>query len=167
MEGKFAAAYGTNGRTVNANRSHQSLPKIWVSGIIILIGATVRMRHHLTSAAIFRFCTLPMLSLAMCASLLLTVGPTFAQDTAGGYRMSLRNKSGQVSLPDETGKGKKTYFIDLAKAGQTPVQMFGGPSGDRFKVVSYDEITATLVCEEVETKTRINLEVGKQVVLGK
>ena len=78
------------------------------------------------------------------------------------YRIVLRNTAGQISLPDESPRATKTYFIDLAKAGAAPAQFFGG-SGDRFKVLRYDEVSKVLYCVEVDTNKSFALEVGKQV----
>ena len=77
--------------------------------------------------------------------------------------MIFRNTSGQVSLPDEP--QSKTYFIDLTKAGMKPNQTFGGPTRDRFRVVTYQGnlVPPTLICEEVATKRLIILELGKVV----
>lgn len=74
------------------------------------------------------------------------------------YRMSFRNSSGWISLPDDF--GKKNYFIALAKVGVEPLY-FGGPRGMRFKVLKYHG--DILTCEEVETKKTFDLELGKWV----
>jgi hypothetical protein len=83
------------------------------------------------------------------------------------YRIIFRNTSGQISLPDEVGRNKKTYFIDLKAVGKKPDQMFGG-SGDRFRVVAYRDVEKpeTLTIEEVVTKRRIDLEVGVEMNLA-
>ena len=57
------------------------------------------------------------------------------------YKVVLRNSSGQLNLPNESGIGsnKKTYFIDLARVagGNEPPQFFGG-AGDRFKTMKWE-----------------------------
>ena len=98
-----------------------------------------------------RFCILALLCTAF-------TGILFAAEQ---YRMTLRNESGQISIPDDP--GKKTYFIDLAKAGAEPPQFFGGKSGDRFKALRYDAVSKILYCVEVATNKPFALEVGKQV----
>jgi hypothetical protein len=77
------------------------------------------------------------------------------------YRIIFRNTSGQISLPDEIGRNRKTYFIDLKAAGKKPDQYFGG-SGDRFRVVANWDLgkPEMLTIEEAATKRRIALEVG-------
>jgi hypothetical protein len=79
------------------------------------------------------------------------------------YRMCFRNTSGQISRPDESGRAKKTYFLDLniLIASASP-QYFGG-SGERFKALKYDAGRKVLTCEEVATKKVFELELGKWI----
>ena len=79
------------------------------------------------------------------------------------YRMCFMNTAGQISLPDESGRAKKTYFLDLniLIASASP-QFFGG-SGKRFKALTYDAGLKVLTCEEVDTKKIFKLEVGKWI----
>src|SRR5262245_37316720 len=89
---------------------------------------------------------------------------TSTLSAADQYRMCLRNAAGQISLPDESGRAKKTYFLDLESviaSGGGP-QYFGG-SGKRFKTLRYDAGLKVLTCEEVDTKKICELEVGKWI----
>jgi hypothetical protein len=85
------------------------------------------------------------------------------------YHIVLKNSSGQVSVPDESGVGasKKNYFISLDKVGTEPAQFFGG-TGDRFKAVKFEvkkmpdpklgeRDVSELTVEEIVTKRKIVL----------
>lgn len=91
---------------------------------------------------------------------------------AKDYRITLRNSSGQITLPDEPGKQKKTYFIDLGKIGvpTEPPQFFGG-TGDRFKCLKWEvkkmpdprlgeRDVSELTVEEIVSKKNIVLVLG-------
>jgi len=94
------------------------------------------------------------------------------------YRIILKNSSGQVSVPDESGVGpsKKNYFLSLDKVGTEPAEFFGG-SGDRFKVLKYEikripdprlgeRDVSELTVEEIVTKRKIVLVMGQDTNLA-
>jgi hypothetical protein len=85
------------------------------------------------------------------------------------YHIVLKNSSGQVSVPDESGVGpnKKNYFLSLDKVGKEPAQFFGG-TGDRFKALKFEvkkmpdprlgeRDVSELTVEEIVTKRKIVL----------
>jgi hypothetical protein len=77
------------------------------------------------------------------------------------YNIILKNSSGQISVPDETGRNKKTYFLNLSTVGQEPHQMFGG-TGDRFRVIKWepktipDPVTGTKDVSELTIEEVVN-----------
>ena len=80
------------------------------------------------------------------------------------YRMCFRNSVGQISLPDESERARKHYFIDLdLLIRSASPQYFGGSSGKRFKALTYDAGRKVLKCEEVDTKKIFELELGKWI----
>lgn len=81
------------------------------------------------------------------------------------YQMCLMNLVGQISLPDESGRGlaKKTYFLDLDVLIRSESALYFGGSGQRFKALKYDAGLKVLTCEEVATKKIFKLEMGKWI----
>jgi hypothetical protein len=98
------------------------------------------------------------------------------QRIAKDYNIILKNSSGQISLPDETGRNKKTYFLNLNTVGKEPLdaegkpiyQMIGG-TGDRFRVKKWepktipDPVTGTKDVSELTIEEVINP--ANQIVL--
>lgn len=97
-----------------------------------------------------------------------------AQRLSKDYRIVLRNSTGQINLPDESGTGpnRKNYFLDVSKVGvPTEKPQFFGGVGDRFKTVKWEakkmadprlgeKDVSELTVEEIVTKRQIVLVVG-------
>jgi hypothetical protein len=87
------------------------------------------------------------------------------------YNIILKNSSGQVSLPEEQGKNRKTYFLNLTNVGKEPPQLFGG-TGDRFRAVKWevktipDPVTGTKDVSELTIQETINPDVPIVLVMN-
>ena len=112
-----------------------------------------------------RHCCIAFLGLALFAGATRAADPAAPQAVEPDYRICLRNPAGQISLPDEP--RRKNVFINLdAVGGPGDAQYFGGPSSDRFKVLKYDRINSSLICQEMATGRVFTLVSGKELNLA-
>jgi hypothetical protein len=111
------------------------------------------------------FSSFAFLLVVALASSLSAAEPAPVQEAPKGYRMIFRSTAGQISMPDEIDRKRRTYFVDLAKIGLKPHHTFGGPAGTRFRAVKYDPDAQVLLCQEVATGRLIILKMGKVVNL--